>query len=269
MVEADLDELHQRYFRARGSFEPRCRKTVETCWEGISRVALSYWEVVNQPWEDATPRTVEKEYDALACAATSMIVAMRGLSSKAVSLAWEFSHQFVAAEEGYPANGTQSDRINWSLSRNPLHSAWARCEGDKWFTQHVSRELRELAREYRVGRIPKNLEPLLGDQKRRFDWGRLRELEHVVTVAKHLQGIAAKVKEDRTKLGIGSSWSAGVRESDPVGVLCRGIRDVIIENKGFKTHSGPISREIYIWADSTLKEEDWPSAMYFGKRRLK
>ena len=265
----NLGDLRARYSRplsAGGTFEYKCRKSVEGAWEDIARFALVYWERVNKPWKDATPKAVEKEYEELEAALTALIVAMKGLSSKAMGLAWDLSREGAKEEKGYPPTKSIREHIEVRLNRDPIHDAWAKCDGNSWFIEHVSRELRDLTRK---GENHKDLKGLLDDRNRLFDWGRLRELPHAVRIAQHLRARATSIKMERSPLGRAGTWTDDQAENDPKGVLCRAIRDALVDRKLFKTHAGPIAREIFIWAHPDLPEEKWPSVKFFGGRYLK
>lgn len=293
MDSPDIEELKARFSRhlvSGGSFEPKYRKTVEICLQDIIRVAIQYWEIKNKPWKDSSPKDVEKEYEALVHALEETIRAMNGLSHKAMNLAWDLSLKVAEEEKAHPLMGSGRDRLPQLLLRekcDPIRDSWCRCNGDSWFTEHISKELRNLNRRIKPreddnGKIvppagmPANTKELVKYQnqlkdarKRHFDWGRLRELPHVLRIAQHLRTVAAGIKEDRTKLGFGGTWGEGIWETDPEGALCRAIRDVLVDRQCFKTHAGAIAREIYLWVNPNLPENEWPIVQYFGKRRLR
>jgi hypothetical protein len=101
------------------------------------------------------------------------------------------------------------------------------------------------------------------------DGKKVREIIQIRTLAEHFKATAGAIKKERTKKGVGGTWGKDIWEEDPVGTMCRRVEMALINNKQFKTHANAIAREIYIWAHPELQEEDWPSAEYFGKRRLR
>ena len=263
----NLDDLKGRFFlsyKDGGTFDPKCRKTVEACWDEISRVALQYWEGTKKPWKEATPKKVEEEYEELAKATERMIEAMKGLSNKAMGLPWDFAKKIrkeVKSVERQEALTGNTD-IRWK--RSPMQNAWARCNGQAWFLDHSSREMRN---EKFEGSVHDHIAPDQWSQI--IDWGRLRELTHVQRLAEHFQAQAKAIKEEQASRGAGWAWGTDPWEVKPDGVLCRRIREVLVERGLKRSHARLIGYEIYMWADPDRPEADQISIHYFGVKSLR
>ena len=261
----DLRDMCSRPMKSGGRLEPKHRKSVEACWDGISTVAFQYLSWISKPWPHATPKEAEGEWDDVATAANELMNALRRLSTKSLGLAWGFSKQVAKKKPGNSFAAALSPQC-----ADPLEEAWIGCNGFEWFLKGIPREMRKEGPGMRFRSDAHENQKFIKSRWDDICDGKgVRQLSQVRTLAEHFKGGAAAIKEKRTKEGFGATWGKDPWEEDPEGTMCRGVRQMLRDNNQYTTHANAIAREIYIWAHPDMPEDKWPTAVYFGVRRLK